>query len=97
MIPHRTGKAGRMKAAIAALLLLSLLGACNVLRADLLPNLVVPLPYLERQVLPLALLALAQAVIAIARGAKWPRGFRIRASLLIGLGLFAAPACLLYL
>jgi hypothetical protein len=105
---------GRTLAApIAALLALSLLWACAALRVDLLssllPGLLETAPYLERQVLPLVLLSIAAAAIAIARGANWRRlisgssvpGSSItrslpRASVWIGLGLFTAPAMLVF-
>lgn len=112
MASGESGKDGRTLAApIAALLALSLLWACAALRVDLLsgllPGLLETTPYLERQVLPLVLLSIAAAAIAIARGANWRRlisgssvpGSSItrslpRASVWIGLGLFTVPAML---
>jgi hypothetical protein len=86
---------GRPRAAsIAALLLLCLLWACDALRVDLLPGLQETTPYLQRQVLPLALLSMAAAAIAIVRDAKWR--CVISDSVWIGLGLFAVPAGLVY-
>ena len=108
MASGESGKDGRTLAApIAALLALSLLWACAALRVDLLSGLLETTPYLERQVLPLVLLSIAAAAIAIARGANWRRlisgssvpGSSItrslpRASVWIGLGLFTVPAML---
>jgi hypothetical protein len=86
---------GRPRAAsIAALLLLCLLWACDALRVDLLPSLQETAPYLQRQVLPLVLLSISAAAIAIARGAIWR--CVISDSVWIGLGLFAVPAGLVY-
>jgi hypothetical protein len=105
-----SGKDKRTRVApIAALLALSLLWACAALRVDLLPSLVETLPYLERQVLPLALLSMTAGAISIASGANWRRsipgstspgssipGSLPRASVWIGLGLFTAPAMLVF-
>jgi hypothetical protein len=82
-------------ASTAVLLLLSLVLACSALKADLMPGLAPNLvPHLGRQVIPLALLALAAAIVAVVRRAKWPGGRQLSAPVLIGLGLFAAPAIL---
>ena len=83
---------------MAALLLLSLLWAGAALRVDLLPELFSGLlPHLERQTIPLALLAIAAGLLAFLRGDKWPSGRRLGCAALIGLGLFAAPAGLVSL
>ena len=97
MIPRGVGKNGTARAApMAALLLLSLLWTGSALRVDLLPDLQPNLlPHLERQVLTLALLALSAGLIAIERGAEWPRWRLIRDAIVIGLGLFALPAVLI--
>lgn len=95
----RTGKHGTTRtAAIAALLLLSLLWAFGALRTDLLPGLFANSPpYLERQVLPLAMLALAAALLARLCGMERPHARFVRHSIWIGLGLFAVPSMLVYL
>jgi hypothetical protein len=84
---------------VTALLLLSLLWACGVLRADLLPGLIPDLlPRMERQAVPFALLAVVAGLIAMAQSAQLPRGLPfLRNSILIGLGLFVAPAGLVSL
>ncbi|WP_263351021.1 hypothetical protein [Acidicapsa acidisoli] len=82
-------------ASAAALLLLSLLLACSVLKTDLMSGLALdPLPPLERQVIPLALLALAAATIVVMRQARWPDRRQLWIPALIGLGLFVAPGVL---
>jgi hypothetical protein len=105
MASGESGKDGRTLATpIVALLALSLLWACAALRVDLLPGLPETTPYLERQVLPLALLSIAAGLVAIARSASRRRsipgssisGSLIRASVWIGLGLFTAPAMLIF-
>ena len=75
---------------LVGLLALSLLWACADLRPDLLPDLAETAPYLERQVLPLALLSIAAAAIALARSAEWRPS--LWPSIWIGLGLFTVPA-----
>jgi len=47
---------------------------------------------MERQALPFAMLAVASAVFAVARRTVWPRMRGAGAAVLIGLGLFVAPA-----
>jgi drug/metabolite transporter (DMT)-like permease len=90
---------GSQAAPVAALLLLSLLWACGVLRADLLPGLVPDLlPRMERQAVPFALLAVVAGLIAVTQQAQWPRALSFRRNaILIGLGLFVAPAGLVSL
>ncbi len=105
MASGESGKDGRTLATpIAALLVLCLLWACAALRVDLLSGLLETTPYLERQVLPLALLSIAAGAIALARGANWRcstpgssvSGSMIGASVWIGLGLFTVPAMLVF-
>ncbi len=82
---------------MAALLLLSLIMAGSALKADLMPGLDPGLvPHFERQALPLAIAALAAAIIALARRAKWPSGRQLWRHVLIGLGLFSVPGMLLF-
>jgi hypothetical protein len=92
----KTGKHAKTRTiATPCLLLLSLLWASGALRTDLLPGLFANSPpYLERQVLPLAMLALAAALIAPRARILWRS---VRHSAWIGLGLFAVPAMLVYL
>src|SRR5580658_3281911 len=80
-------------ASLAGLLLLCFLWSLGSLRIDLFPS-VNPdsLPQMEREALPFAWLALAAALIAIVRRAKWPQGRQIRAAVLISLGLFVVPS-----
>ena len=83
---------------MAGLLLLSFLWSLSSLRGDLFPNLTpAPLPYMERQVVSFAVFAAVAALIAVVRGAEWPRGRRLGESILLGVGLFVAPAGLVYL
>lgn len=83
---------------IGGLLLLCFLWSLGSLRSDLLPNLPTGLlPPMERQAVPFALLALSAAVFAWMRRAVWPRGARLWAWVLVGLGLFAGPAVILAL
>jgi len=78
---------------LAGLLLLCLLWSLGSMRSDLLPTPTLNLmPPMERRALPFAMLAVAAAVFAVARGAKRPRARGAGAAVLIGLGLFVAPA-----
>lgn len=96
MASGESDRDGRSRAAaIAALLALSLLWACAALRVDMLPNLAETLPYLERQVLPLGLLSITAAAIALTRDAQWQPA--MLPGIWIGLGLFTLPAVLVYL
>ncbi|HEV2485315.1 MAG TPA: DMT family transporter [Terracidiphilus sp.] len=52
---------------------------------------------MEREALPFALLAIGAGLFAVMRGAKWPHGRQLFASIVISLGLFVAPAILVYL
>ena len=52
---------------------------------------------LAHQAFPSALLAVAVSLLAAARGSQWPRGKQFWLSSLIGLGLFVAPAVLVFL
>jgi drug/metabolite transporter (DMT)-like permease len=83
---------------MAALLLLSLFWTCSALRADLMRGFLPDrLPRFERQALPLAMLALVSGLTAFARRAKWPGENQVRASILVGLGLFVLPGWLVSL
>jgi len=85
-------------ASVAGLLLLCFLWSLGSVRADLFPNLSPNLlPYMQQQEVSFALLALASASIAFVRRVEWPQGRQMRASVFIGLGLFVAPAGLVYL
>jgi drug/metabolite transporter (DMT)-like permease len=79
--------------AVAGLLILCFLWSVASLRSDLFPNLgPAMLPPIERQAMALSLLAIAAALFSLFRPAEWPRGPRLAASVLAGLGLFVAPA-----
>lgn len=84
---------------VAALFLLCFLWSLNSLRSDLLPQFPAianqGLMFLH-QALPLALLAIASSFFALVRRSEWPRGKELRESVLIGLGLFVAPAVLTF-
>ena len=82
---------------VAALFLLCFLWSLASLRIDLLPalgNHAVPL--MEKQAFPFAWLAITASIFAIAKR-KRPTWQHIRSALLIGLGLFVAPAILVSL
>jgi drug/metabolite transporter (DMT)-like permease len=82
----------------SALLVLSLLWAAGSLRADLLSDSATSaLPPLEGAAIPLALLAVAAALIAFVRRAPWPHGNQLLPAVSIAFGLFVAPAWLLRL
>jgi len=90
-----SGRGNRI-ASVAGLFLLSLLWACTLLRWDLMPGSgSIPIPFFERQALPLIMLALLAGVIAIACNAPWPQGKQIWVCIQVGLGLFVVPATLL--
>ncbi|MFZ0745386.1 MAG: hypothetical protein WAM85_13330 [Terracidiphilus sp.] len=75
------------------MLLLCFLWALGSLRSDLFPSLIPNLlPPIERQAVPFALLAAVAALFGVVRGAKWPLRRQLWASILVGLGLFLAPA-----
>jgi drug/metabolite transporter (DMT)-like permease len=79
--------------AIAGLLILCFLWSVASLRSDLFSGLApAKLPPIQRQGLPLALLAIAAALFSLMRREQWPKGPRLVASILVGLGLFVAPA-----
>jgi drug/metabolite transporter (DMT)-like permease len=82
----------------AALLALSLLWAAGSLRADLLPaGAFSALPPFLSAAIPLALLAVVAAILALLRRSAWPRGRQALSALWITFGLFIAPAWLLHL
>ena len=60
----------------------------------LIPN---PLPHLQRQAVPFALLTLVASSVAAVRREQWPRGRQLRNAIVIGLGLFVAPVALVSL
>jgi drug/metabolite transporter (DMT)-like permease len=100
MIGWKLGKRKKRAVPIAALLLLCLLWSLSSLRSDLLPQLASntsQAPPLARQAFPLALLAVALCLLSVARRSQWPRGKVLLASALIGIGLFVAPAVLVFL
>jgi drug/metabolite transporter (DMT)-like permease len=85
-------------APFAGLLFLCLLWSLGSLRIDLLPALDNrTLPLMEKQALPFALLAITASLFAVVNRTKWPRGRQILSAILIGLGLFVAPAVLVSL
>ena len=80
------------------LLLLCFLWSLGSLRSDLLRNLTLhPVPPMEKQAVPFALLAVTAALFALVRRTDWPRGRRLLPPVLVGLGLFVAPAVLVSL
>jgi drug/metabolite transporter (DMT)-like permease len=83
---------------VAALLFLCFLWSLGSLRIDLLPALDShTLPPMEKQGLPLALLAITASLFAVAKRTKCPQSHQILSAILIGLGLFVAPALLVSL
>jgi drug/metabolite transporter (DMT)-like permease len=98
-MPPNTRQNGRINgASIVALLLLSMLGAGSALKSELMPDLTPgPLPHFQKQILPLAMLALAAGATALLRGEKWRCKRQLQNGILIGLGLFAVPDFLVYL
>jgi drug/metabolite transporter (DMT)-like permease len=84
----------RFRAAPAAgLLLLCFFWSVGSLRSDLFPDLVPSsLPPMERQAAPFAMLAVAAALFSLLRRAERPDRPQLLASVLVGLGLFVAPA-----
>ncbi|MDE3187592.1 MAG: hypothetical protein KGM96_08745 [Acidobacteriota bacterium] len=98
MKAHRLARTRPRPGPIVALLLLCFLWSLGSLRSDLLQNLTLhPLPAMEKQAVPFALLAVTAALFALARRTAWPRGFGLLPPVLVGLGLFVAPAVLLSL
>ena len=80
------------------LILLCFLWSLGSLRSDLLRNLTLhPLPPMEKQAVPFALLAVTAALFALIRRTDWPGGRRLLPPILVGLGLFVAPAVLVSL
>jgi drug/metabolite transporter (DMT)-like permease len=85
-------------AAVAGLLALCGLWALGSLRRDLVPGgAEETLPPLARQVVPLAMLSVVAAWLAVRREAGWPHGRQLRDAVLVGLGLFVVPAGLVEL
>jgi drug/metabolite transporter (DMT)-like permease len=77
------------------LLFLSLLWAVAMLRADLLPGLIAnPLPYLQKQAISFALLAVLISLVAALRRERWPSSRLLWDSVFVGLGLFVVPLAL---
>ncbi len=75
------------------MLFLCFFWALGSLRSDLFPDMIPSrLPPMERQAAPFALLAVAAVVFSLLRKAGWPKGPQLLASMLVGLGLFVAPA-----
>ncbi len=85
-------------APVVGLLMLSFLWSLSSLRADLFPNLGENLvPYMEKQEVAFALLAIFAAAMGVARRAEWPRGREVWDWVVVGFGLFVVPAALVYL
>jgi drug/metabolite transporter (DMT)-like permease len=83
---------------MAGFLLLCLLWAADSLRGDLLPPSAASIsPFLERQALQFALLAVAAAAVAVFLRTEWPRGRRLCHCVLVGIGLFLVPALLVHI
>jgi drug/metabolite transporter (DMT)-like permease len=77
--------------------LMCLLLSVGAMRADLFPGSPArTTPQLERDALPLALLALVAGLFALMRGERWPRGRQLVGPIAVGLGLFAAPDVLVH-
>jgi len=92
--PPRWAKA----APFSGLLFLCFLWSLSSLRIDLLPALDnQAMPPMEKQALPLGLLAITSSLFALTKRQKWPQGRQILSAILIGLGLFVAPAVLVSL
>lgn len=79
---------------MAGLLLLCFLWSLDSLREEFAPSAAVRLPPFLREAMNLALLAAIATLFALIRRSPWPRGRQIWDCLLIGLGLFVAPAAL---
>ena len=83
---------------MAVLLLLCFLLALGAMRSDLFPDSTAnSVPPMEREALPFAMLALVAAFVTTVGGAKWPRGQQLWVTVVISLGLFVAPAVLVYI
>ncbi|HLY43298.1 MAG TPA: hypothetical protein VKR52_18955 [Terracidiphilus sp.] len=81
-----------------ALLLLCLVWAFASLRADVAREIsAASLPSLERQSIPYVLFALVSASFAVVRRVPWHHKLVLPSALLVGLGMFAAPALLVHL
>jgi drug/metabolite transporter (DMT)-like permease len=85
-------------AAVAGILLLSVLWSLGPLRSDLLPHATQnPAPPLETATFVFALIGLGSGLWTVARRLEWPRGRDVLNAVAIGVGLFAAPAVLVSL
>ncbi|HEY2469665.1 MAG TPA: hypothetical protein VGI45_17725 [Terracidiphilus sp.] len=85
-------------APIGGLLLLCALWATASLQRDLLPGWGSTVaPTLSGQAVPLALVAATAGVLTLARRKSFPGGRQFAIAILVGLGMFAAPAILLQL
>lgn len=83
---------------LAGLLVLCSLWALGSLRRDLLPGgMGETLPPLARQVVPLAMLAIAATGLTTWRKTPWLHGRQMRDAVLVGLGLFVVPSGLIEL
>jgi drug/metabolite transporter (DMT)-like permease len=92
----KTKTDGRSRS-LSALLLLCFFLAIGAMRADLFPApSAKSAPQIEREALPLALLAVVAASFAAARRATWPRGKQLFPPILMGLALFVAPSVLVH-
>lgn len=97
MIGHRFGRERKDIVPAAVLLLACFLGSLGDLRAELLPSLEWGgLPPMERQAMQYALLAIAASLPSLVRRAQWPSRRQLGDAVLIGLGLFVAPALLIH-
>ncbi len=79
--------------------MLCLLWSLGSLGGDLFPHstsYAITPPQIEKQALQYAFLALAAILFATVRHQTWPRRKDLRTPALVGLGLFAAPALLIY-
>lgn len=93
MTVRRRERARFRVAPTAGLLILCFFWSVGSLRSDLFPSLVPNnLPPMERQAVPLALLGIAAALFSLLRRAEWPNRPQLLTSVLVGLGLFVAPA-----
>jgi drug/metabolite transporter (DMT)-like permease len=91
----RRGKGIRDAIPVGGLLLLCFLWSLDSLRDEFAPSATaIELPPFARDGLHLALLGVFSALLSVLRRSAWPRGRQILDAVLIGLGLFAAPAIL---
>ncbi len=102
MAPKRFTWATGSTATLAGFFLLCILLAVGAMRSDLFPDMSSSsVPQMEREAVPFALFAIAAGLLSVLssvlRHAQRPHPRHLWAAVLIGLGLFVAPALLVYL